>query len=125
MVGAAPTTPGRASTARWSGFGKRDGEVYVCRNRWWNPLKSVDRLVNLVDGRDGSALKLLTTRGDSLDAMVVSGATVKCCGVAVDRPAGEKPGADPVERSVVNVGTVLGSPPRQPARLVAARHVVC
>lgn len=26
-VGAAPTTPGRASTARWSGFGKRDREV--------------------------------------------------------------------------------------------------
>jgi hypothetical protein len=63
--------------------------VYECRNRWWNPLKKSDRLVNLVDGRDGSALNLLTTGRDSLDAMMVSGATVKCCGVAVDMPAGE------------------------------------
>jgi hypothetical protein len=38
-AGAALTTPGRASTARWPGFGKRDGEVYECRNQWWNPLK--------------------------------------------------------------------------------------
>ena len=57
--------------------------------------------------------------------MVVPGATVKCCGVAVDRPAGEKLGTHPVERSVVNVGTAPGSPPRWPARPAAARHVVC
>jgi hypothetical protein len=39
-VGAASTTPGRAGTARRPGSGKRDGEVYECRNQWWNPLKS-------------------------------------------------------------------------------------
>ena len=39
MVGAAPTTTGRASTARWCGSGKRDGQVYVCRNQWLNPLE--------------------------------------------------------------------------------------
>ncbi len=26
-------------TARRGGPGKRDGQVYVCRNQWWNPLK--------------------------------------------------------------------------------------
>jgi hypothetical protein len=31
-VGAALTKPGRVSTARWGGFGERDGEEYV-RNR--------------------------------------------------------------------------------------------
>lgn len=55
----------------------------------------------------------------------VSGATVKACGVAVDRPAGEKLGAYPVERSVVNVGTVPGPPTCRPSGSVAARHVVC
>ncbi len=50
---------------------------------------------------------------------------MKVCGVVVDKPAGEKPGTDPVDRSVVNVGTVFESPPCQPARSAAARHVVC
>ena len=40
----------------------------------------------------------------------MSGATVKACGVAVDRPAGEKLGTDPVYRSVVNVGTAVELP---------------
>ena len=105
--------------------GKRDGEVYERRNQWWNPLKKSGPALNLVDGRDSSALDLVITGRDSLGAMVAPGAAVKCCGVAVDRPAGEKLGAYPVERSVVNVGTALGSPPCQPARLAAARHVVC
>ena len=56
---------------------------------------------------------------------LVSGATVKACGVAVDRPAGEKLDTDTVERSVVNVGTISGSPACRPARLAAARHVAC
>jgi hypothetical protein len=38
-VGAAPTTTGRAGTARRPGPGKRDGEAYECRNQWWNPRK--------------------------------------------------------------------------------------
>ena len=95
-VGAAPTTPGRASTARWPGPGKRDGEVYECRNQWWNPLKKSGPALNLVDGRDSSALDLVISGRDSLGAMVAPGATVKCCGVTVDRPAGEKLGAYPV-----------------------------
>ena len=39
-AGAASTTPGRVGTARRPGSGKRDGEVYECRNQWWNPLKT-------------------------------------------------------------------------------------
>jgi hypothetical protein len=81
--------------------------------------------VNLADGRDGSALNLLTTGRNGLDAVLVSGATMKDCGVVVDRPAGEKLGTDPVDRSVVNVGTVLGSPYSRPTRPGAARRVVC
>ena len=58
-------------------------------------------------------------------AKVGAGVTVKVCGVAVARAAGEELGTDPVHRLVVNVGTVVGSPFRRPARLATARHVVC
>jgi len=122
---AASTTLGRAGTARQPGPGKQDGEVYECRNQWWNPLKSVGPAANLVDGRDGSAPDPPTTGGDGLDAECAPGATVTCCGIAVDRPAGEKLGTDPVNRSVVNVGTVLVSPSSRPARSEVARHTVC
>ena len=47
-VGAASTTTGRVGTARRPGSGKHDGEVYECRNQWWNPLKSGSGS-NLVD----------------------------------------------------------------------------
>ena len=63
--------------------------------------------------------------GETASALCAPGATVKACGVAVDRPAGEKLGTDPVERSVVNVGTAFESPTCRPARPAAARHVVC
>ena len=56
---------------------------------------------------------------------LVSGATVKACGVAVDKPAGEKLDTDPVDRSAVNVGTDSGLPSCRPARLATARHTVC
>ena len=42
-VGAAPTTPGRASTARWRGLGKRDEEEYARNQRDYVPRK-VNRL---------------------------------------------------------------------------------
>jgi hypothetical protein len=99
--------------------------VYERRNQWWNPLKSNGPAANLVDGRDSSALRLPTTGRDSLDAEGASGATVTCCGIAVDKPAGEKLGTDPVNRSVVNVGTVLSAPTCRPSGSAAARHVVC
>jgi hypothetical protein len=83
---------------------------------------------NLVDmGRGGSALDLPTTGRNGLapSLMFGAGATMKDYGVVVDRPAGEKPGTNPVDRSVVNVGTAFGSPSRRPAGPVAARHTVC
>ena len=123
-AGAALTTPGWASTARWFRSGKQDGEAYECRNQWWNPLKSVDRLEPGGSGPGWQCDGTPYNRGDRLRRMS-PGATVKCCGVAVDRPAGEKLDAHPVNRSVVNVGTVSGSPTRWPARSAAARHVVC
>ena len=90
------------------------------------PPQEVRPAVNLVDGRVGSALHLLTTGRDSLDGRGwLSGATMKDCGVIVDKPAGEKLGTDPVDWSAVNVGTVLGSPSCRPARPGAARHAVC
>jgi hypothetical protein len=53
-----------------------------------------------------------------------AGVTVKVCGVAVARAAGEELGTDPVYRLMVNVGTVVGSPSCRPAGPVAARHAV-
>jgi hypothetical protein len=88
------------------------------------PPQDVRPAGNLVDGRDGSALNLLTTGRDGLGG-VPPGATMKVCGVVVDRPAGEKLGTDPVDRSAVNVGTVFGSPSSRPAGSGAARHTVC
>ena len=58
-------------------------------------------------------------------AKVGAGVTVKVCGVAVVRAAGEELGAHPVYRLVVNVGTVFGSPSGRPARPAVARHAVC
>jgi hypothetical protein len=42
-VGAAPTKPGHASTARWCGFGERDGVEYA-RNQREYVLRKVNRL---------------------------------------------------------------------------------
>ena len=42
-VGAALTKPGRVSTARWCGFGERDGEEYARNQRQYVPRK-VNRL---------------------------------------------------------------------------------
>jgi hypothetical protein len=101
--------------------------VYVCRNQWWNPLKKYDRLG--IWRMAGLAVRRTSLQpGGTASAMacVLSpGATMKDCGVVVDRPAGEKLGTDPVDRSAVNVGTVFGSPSSRPARPGTARHVVC
>ena len=117
--------PGRASTARWSGFGSRDGEVYECRNQWWNPLKSIGPARTWWIWAGIAARRSLLHPEVTVSTSSTSGATTKCCGVVVARPAGEKLGADPVERSVVNVGTVSGPPSLRAASPAAARHVVC
>ena len=127
-MGAASTTSGRVGTARRSGSGKQDGEVYECRNQWWNPLKRCTGS-NLADqGRYCSVS--VSSCCEVADSGVDTGkagpeVTVKACGVTVARAAGEKLGTHPVYRLVVNVGTVLGSPSCRPSRLVTARHAVC
>jgi len=127
-MGAASTTTGRVGTARRPGSGKRDGEVYECRNQWWNPLKRSTGS-NLADqGRYCSAS--VTSRSEAIGSGVGGGkvgpeVTVKACGVAVARAAGEKLGTHPVYRLVVNVGTVLGSPSCRSSRPTTARHAVC
>jgi hypothetical protein len=126
-VGAASTTPGRVGTARRLGFGKRDGEVYVCRNQWWNPLKKSDRLEPGGCGPGWQFAACLYNRGGWLQAggVVGLGVAMKDCGVVATWAAGEKLGTDPVNRFAVNVGTVFGSPSCRPAWPMAARHVVC
>jgi hypothetical protein len=127
-VGAASTTTGRAGTARRLGPGKRDGEVYECRNQWWNPLKRCAGS-NLVDmGRYCSASVASWSEGtdSGVDAGKVGPeGTVNACGVAVAWAAGEKLGADPVERFMVNVGTVVESPSCRSSWPAMARHAVC
>jgi len=50
---------------------------------------------------------------------------VKACGVAVAWAAGEKLGAYPVDRFMVNVGTVIEPPSCRSSRPATARHAVC
>lgn len=85
------------------------------RNQWWNPLKWTAGS-NLVDlGRSASSVVVGCEDGRVLDLVVGwpgAEVTVKACGVAVTRLAWEKLGADPVEWSMVNVGTSVESPSR-------------
>jgi hypothetical protein len=89
-VGAASTTRGRVGTARRLGPSKQDGEVYECRNQWWNPLKwNVGS--NLVDqGR--SAVRVRRSFGGQLPfglGLADREATTKACGVVVARLQGK------------------------------------
>ena len=53
-VGAALTKPGRASTARWFGFGERDGKEYARNPRYY--VSQVSTGFNLADmGRERCA----------------------------------------------------------------------
>ncbi|MFV2103670.1 hypothetical protein [Micromonospora sp. LOL_024] len=79
---AAPTTPGRAGTARRCGFGKRDEKLYA-RNQCLTPRNCLAGS-NLADlGRD--AAHATGCGGDSEAGVFKAGgeATVKVCGVVV------------------------------------------
>ena len=83
--------------------------MYERRNQWWNPLKKCDRLE--IWRMAGMAVRCDSLQpGGTASVPRAPGATVEVLRIAVDRPAGEKLGTDPVDRSVVNVGTVLSSP---------------
>jgi hypothetical protein len=106
-AGAAPTTARRAgTTGRPSArSARRKGVTEV--NQWLKPLKR-DAGSNLVDvGR--IAAHAVRDRGRGLRSRrnAVGGeAARKVCGVLVAMLQGEELGADPVDRDVVNVGTV-------------------
>ena len=89
-MGAAPTTTGRSGTARQDGPGKQDGQVYECRNQWWNPLKWTAGS-NLVDmGRSATHARAVNA-GDSRIGQGLAGseATMKDYGVVVARLQGK------------------------------------
>ncbi len=87
------------STARSLGLGKRDVEVYECRNRWWNPLKKLAGS-NLVDqGRDGSAPNLLTTGRKGPDGQVGVGGHEEGLRRSRGQACRGKAGHHPVQRS--------------------------
>jgi hypothetical protein len=108
-VGAALTKPGRAGTARRLGLGERDGEVYGKGTSYGTPFR-VRTGSNLVDV--GRAAVHALVWGRLLDRFKVdrSGGHGECLRRSRGEAAGEQLGADPVERSMVNVGTTVGSP---------------
>jgi hypothetical protein len=90
-VGAAPTKPGRASTARWCGFGERDGVEYE-RNQREYVLRKVNRLKS--GGYGLGAVRTCSVANGTGNFwaglwMSVREATVTCCGVAVAMPQGQ------------------------------------
>src|SRR4051812_45140745 len=108
---AAPTTTGRASTARWPGSGKRDGKAYV-RNQRLNAPQESHQLQPGGSGLDCSAhpsgmVSDVAGRGTSGPGDVAGGeATVKACGVAVAMLQGHSWAPTPSNGSGVNVGPI-------------------
>src|SRR3954453_19144229 len=108
---AALTTTGRASTARWSGSGKRDGKAYV-RNQRLNAPQESHQLEPGGSGLDCSAhptgmVSDAAGRGTlRLGDVAGQEATVKACGVAVAMLQGHSWAPPPSNGSGVNVGTI-------------------
>jgi hypothetical protein len=115
-VGAALTKVRRAGTTgrRSARSARRKGVTRV--NQRLNPLKA-DAGSNLVDVGRIAAHAVRDSRGRGLRSRpnAVGGeATRKVCGVLVAMLQGEELGADPVDRGVVNVGTVPQPPVLSP-----------
>jgi hypothetical protein len=109
-AGAAPTKARRVGTRRPSArSARRKGETQV--NQWLNPLKR-DTGSNLVDvGRIAAhAARWRGRRLRSRPNAVGGEAVGNVCGVPAAMLQGEELVADPVDRCVVNVGTVPASP---------------
>jgi hypothetical protein len=106
-VEAALTTTRRASTARWSGFGKQGGEVYV-RNQRLKAPQSTHQLESGGSGLGCNAQPGGVAVGRTPGSGEVAGreATVKVCGVAVAMLQGHSWVPIPPNGSAVNVGTV-------------------
>ena len=122
---AALTTPGRASTVRWCGSGKRDGKVYV-RNQRLNASQAKTTSSNLTDlgwVATRTSTAVMTVAGGTFRSGDVADreATVNACGVAVAKLQGHRWAPTPSNGSRVNVGTIPSVPPRQPSRLAAGK----
>jgi hypothetical protein len=107
-AGAALTKARRAGTTRWPSArsARRKGVTEV--NQWLNPLKR-DAGSNLVDVGRSAAHVARAVGGRGLRSRLNAAggeAARKVCGVLVAMLQGEELGADPVDRDVVNVGTV-------------------
>ena len=87
-MGAALTTPGRVSTARWCGSGQRDGKAYA-RNQCLTPLNGPPAPIWRIWAGRGAHL-LSSDGGELLGRHVINGqeATVNVCGVTVAMPQG-------------------------------------
>jgi hypothetical protein len=119
-VGAAPTKPGRASTARWGGSGERDAEVYV-RNRRLRPLMGYRLEIWRIWAGRGAYPSTL------VGGELAGGFESACPGGHGESPrrsrgeaAGTQSGAYCDERSTVNTGTAQSwfPPGGWPARRV-------
>jgi hypothetical protein len=114
-----PTTTRRASTARWSGLGKRDGKAHV-RNQRLNASQESHQLESGGSGLDCSAhphhhddgaLAVGVARGTpGLGDVAGREAAVKVCGVAAAMLQGHSWAPTPSIGSAVNVGTIPAVP---------------
>jgi hypothetical protein len=106
-VGAAATKPGRSSTARWVGSGKRDAGVYERNRRFTSRNESPAR--NLADlGRARCAPAPSCRSGELPERSVFAGPEGHGEGLRHSRGdvAGTESGAYCDKRSAVNTGTV-------------------
>jgi hypothetical protein len=111
-VGAALTTTGRVGTARRPGSGKQDEKVQRAVNQWWNPRKretpaptwwmwaGQQRTITRCAGWSTPRRRNTRCRGGHGEGLR------RTCGEAV----GEELGTALVDRLMVNVGTLPGSP---------------
>ena len=90
-VGAALTTPGRVSIARWGGSGKRDEEEYARNQRRLRPSKGKPAQIWRIWAGRGAHLFGFDGAGNFRAGLRMSvwEATVTCCGVAVAMPQGQ------------------------------------
>jgi hypothetical protein len=123
-VGAAPTTTGRAGTARRLGSGKRDGKVYV-RNQRLNASQERPTSSNLADLGWVAARARCCVRATSAPVEIAGGKAISnVCGVDVARPQEQSWAPHLSNGHEVNVGTVA-SVPSPPGRVLGGGNARC
>src|SRR3954449_8017885 len=102
---AALTTTGRASTVRWPGSGKRDGEAYV-RNQRLNAPQESHQLEPGGSGLGSNAHPHVVRGTPGLGDVAGREATMKACGLVVAMLQGHSWVPIPSNGCGMNVGTV-------------------